>query len=186
MLSFILVDATGTEVRAVDSPNAESLGAPGDGMQWIEVPHPVQKWTVALIDEEFRAVPRIRSASRALEVTRSAKATDLLVARRTFEERPIAVGGATFLGDAESRTMIANAMVLAREFEESTGQPFTTVWKLASGGVVTLSRAQLRGLALAIGARVQTAFVREAQLRAALAAATTLEAVAAIQWTDPT
>jgi hypothetical protein len=186
MRSFVLLDADGAEHRAVDAPDGDSLGEAPAGKQWVEVPYPVRQWKAELTNGEYVVVPRVRPTSRELEVARSDKATQLLLARRAFEERPIAVGGAAFLGDEGSRTMLANALVLAREFEERTGQQFSTVWKLATAGVVTLNRTQLGDLALALGARVQAAFVREAQLRTALAAATTVQQVAEITWTDPT
>lgn len=186
MRSFVLLDALGAEIRAIDSPAPEDLVDPGVGLQWFEVPHPVRKWKAVLVDGQYIVTPRVRSTERELEVARSEKAAQLLEARRAFEERPIAAGGATFLGDEGSRTMLANTIVLANEFQTRTGQPFSTVWKLAAGGVATLNRTQISDLALALGARVQAAFVREAQLRAELNAATTTAAVAAIQWTDPT
>lgn len=159
--------APSTTHRLQNGQWVERPASPGRGFQW-DAPTAawVQLWS--------------------LDALKLHKAEQILAGRRVFEQGDFTVGGATFLADESSRTMLANTLVLAREYEETTAQPFSTVWKLATGGVVTLTRAQLRDLALALGARVQQAFVREAQIRAALAAATTTEAVAAIQWTDPT
>lgn len=122
---------------------------------------------------------------RSLDTAKADKAAEVLAARRAYETSDFTVAGATFLADESSRTMLASTLVLAREYEEATSQPFSTVWKLANGATTTLTRAQLRDLALALGARVQAAFEREAELRLEITAAATAEDVALVQWTDP-
>lgn len=184
MKAFVLLSQTGEELRAIEAPSGDLLDAPEDG-QWVEVPCPVRDWTAALVDGEPVAVPRETPPAVALEVAQSAKATEILQRRRRYEESPFTVDGQAFMADEASRNMLSSTLVLAREYEEATGQPFSTVWKLADGTTATLTRAQLRTVALTLGQRVQAAFTREATLRAGIAAAATVADVEAIVWTDP-
>lgn len=95
--------------------------------------------------------------------------------RWAAQTRGVQVGEYVYHSDAEGRASIAEALRLA----ELTGEGFTVKWKTAGrfddpGQVfVTLSAADLREIALAIGAHVAGCFAKEATVRAALNAAQT-------------
>lgn len=71
--------------------------------------------------------------------------------------------GHTWQTDKFSQHAMASAVVLAKEYETATGLDWSTDWKTASG-FVTVDLPALIAAGLVVGAYVQDAFRREADL----------------------
>lgn len=121
----------------------------------------------------------IRSALPALDEVRAGK-LGALAAKRWDKE----TGGTTFNGmpvatDPVSQTKIIGAVVGAQI------DPLATVnWKLPDGSFVTLDAAAINAMAMAVRAHVQACFDREAELKALIDGANTVEDIAAVDLND--
>ena len=111
-----------------------------------------------------------------LEELKAAKLAELAEARWRAETGGVSAGGMTVRTDRESQAMITGAALQAMMDPE-----YSCRWK-AGEGFVTLDARTILGAAMAVRAWVQGCFDREAELAAAVAAATTKEEVAAIGW----
>jgi hypothetical protein len=94
--------------------------------------------------------------------------------RWRVETGGIVVGEAVVATDRDTQSKLTAARIVAKEDAN-----YTVQWKMPSG-FVTLTAAQIIAMADAVRAHVQSAFDREAALSADISAATTHDALAAV------
>ena len=111
-----------------------------------------------------------------LEEAKAQKLQEIAWARLQAEIGGVTVAGATIRTDRESQAMITGAALKAIQNTD-----YSCTWKGESGWV-TLTAQQILGIADAVRAHVQTQFDREKTLSEQVQAATTAEAVAAVNW----
>ena len=111
-----------------------------------------------------------------LEEAKSAKLEDLARFRWQAEVAPFEWQGHRYVSDEVAQIKILRATERARA--DST---YTETWKTLDGYVV-MTAADFLALSAAYEEHVRALFVREAGLAAQVQAATTAEAVAAINW----
>lgn len=117
----------------------------------------------------------IIAAPDPLESARAQALAALADRRWRAEAGGITVNGVPIPTDERAQVKITGAALAAQR-----DPAMTVAWKCSGDVWVTLSAEQLLALADAVRAHVQACFDREATLSAALAAAETVEAIAAI------
>ena len=106
-----------------------------------------------------------------------ARKREVIAAARYAEEiAGVTVNGMTIRTDRESQALITGAALQAVE-----DPSYTCQWKTEMG-FVTLTAEQIKGAAQAVRAHVQSCFDKEAEINAAIDAATTKAEVEAITW----
>ena len=181
MRAFILCDTAGVEFAAVGCPSADMLDAPAEGLQWVETTHPVNQYTVELVDGEFVPVLRVRSEATVFELAVSEARNRIKLARDVFEYSSFTWDGSRFDSNSASQARLMGLVSLA-QMALATSTPFEIDWTLADNSTRTLSAMDALGIGQALGAHVQTAHVTARGLKALVAAATTIEEVDAIAW----
>lgn len=147
---------------------------------------PIGEW---LDMERARVVPQVGASGSytppadpanepmTLERAKAEKLAELAAARYEREVGGITIGGARIKTDRESQATITGAFISL-----SQGLAQTIDWKAEGGQWVTLNLAQIQPIAQAVVAHVQACFTAEGQLAAEVAAASTIEAVQAIEF----
>lgn len=111
-----------------------------------------------------------------LEYARAQKLQALEAQRFAVETGGMMIGEVTIRTDRETAAIIMAAYVSAKDDPDFV----VANWKVATGVFVALDAATIIAIALALRAHVQAAFDREAELSAAIMAATTHEDLDAI------
>lgn len=112
-----------------------------------------------------------------LPAVKARKLETLAAARYGFETSGIRVSGAAVGTDRQSQSMLSSALSAVQ-----SGIVQTVDWKGPDGVWAQLGFTDLQAIAEAVAGHVQNAFSIERQLATQVAAATTIEAVEAIQW----
>lgn len=112
---------------------------------------------------------------------------DMKASRQAAVEAPLVTPYGTFDADAESRAYIIDSAHLMQTEAQTLapGSQPTDDFTLADNSVVTLTAGQMVEVALLLAAQIKAAFARGREVRAAIAAATTPDAVLAITWSPP-
>lgn len=181
MKAFILTDGAATVYRAVEVPNASYIPPADPDQFWVEVPVPVSRHSVALIDGEVVPVQNERSPAVQLEVAKAVKRRQLNAMRDTLEFGWFTWDGSIFDANEKSQARIQGAFQLA-SLALATSQAFSVDWTLADNTVRTLSATDWMGVGQALAAHIQTCHVTARSLKAQVDAATSIEEVEAIQW----
>ena len=116
--------------------------------------------------------------TRPLDIARQHKWVAIKTERATRCEEPLTVGTRTFDATAYSQTQINGAVTLAMLAPDT----WTLNWTLADNSVVTLTKAEVIELGLALGQRTNEVFEAARLLRVQVEAATTTEELNAISW----
>lgn len=118
---------------------------------------------------------------RTLAQHQAARWEAMKVAREVAISAPLSTPYGTFDATPAARTNITDAVLMAQTLA-AAGSPVAIDFTLADNSVVTLSAAQMVEVGLCLGARTQAAYATARALRAAIAAATSIEDVLAIEW----
>ena len=140
----------------------------------LEIPDgvlPVAGWTY---DGSVFAAPIIIKPLAEAQVDQLALIDN---AYATANQSPITYLGTTFQADDASTVLMTQTLTIM----QATGTPSVTWWDVNNVGV-TLTTAQLVELGASIFARGQGYFVNKQTKKAAIRAATTVDAVQAITW----
>jgi hypothetical protein len=121
------------------------------------------------------------SDPRTLQEHKDAKWELIKQSREAAFNAPLTTPYGTFDSDAESRTRITDAVLMAQTLA-GMGQPAAIDFTLADNSVVTLDATQMVTVGLLLGAKIQAAFATGRSLRTAIYAATTVVQVQAINW----
>lgn len=116
-----------------------------------------------------------------LEQARALKWEEIKAARDAAEYGGFTAGGLVYDSDAVSVRRITGAVSLAM-IAQGAGAPFSQEWTLADNSTTVLDAAGMIDVGLALGAHVAAAHGHAKQLRDSIAAAGTVEAVAALAW----
>lgn len=111
-----------------------------------------------------------------LEEAKTAKYAEIANARWQSETGGTTLNGIEIATDRESQAMITGAALQA-----VVDPNYTCRWKTVQG-FISISAAEIVGIAQAVRAHVQACFDREAALLSAIDAAETVEAVLAVAW----
>ena len=111
-----------------------------------------------------------------LEAAKSAKRAEIAAARWEAETAGIDVNGFTVRTDRESQALITGAALAA-----FADPDYTCQWK-TEAGFVSLDSVQIKAVAQAVRAHVQSCFDREAELLPLIEAATSPEELGGIAW----
>lgn len=124
------------------------------------------------------------AAGPTLEQLKALKWAEMKAARRDAIQAPLATPYGTFDADEEARINIAQTAQFAQTEAQSLapGANPAIEFTLHDNSVVTLTAQQMIQVALLLASQVQTAYARGRQVRVAIEAAATPEAVAAITW----
>jgi hypothetical protein len=181
MKGYILVDAQGTQLGAVEVTTPGQLWDAADGEAWLETPIPVADWVVELFDGELVLMPRVIPASQLLQVAKRDRLNFIRAARSRVEYAPFIWNGSRFDADTASQARLMGLVSLA-QMALATSAPFAIDWTLADNTTRTLSAMDALGIGQALGAHVQAAHYTARELKQQVAAATTIEEVDAIAW----
>lgn len=115
------------------------------------------------------------SKARTVRQAKQDRLAELAALRWQKETSGVSFAGVAFATDATSQTKYLSA-ALAAQMDPA----LSLMWKAKDGNFVRLSAAELAQLAALVRAHVQACFDREAELRAAIEAADTPDAVKAV------
>ncbi len=180
----MLSDAAGNELRAVECSSADNLDAPDAGCVWVEVPVPVSRNTVALVNGALFPKPRVFTASTALDARKGAVIERINADRNQRELGTFQWDGSTFDCDIDSQRRLQGAVQLA-QIALQAGQSYSAPWRLADNTVRTLSAQDLIQVGIALGQHVLNVHLIARQLKAQAACATTTTELDNIRWPQP-
>ncbi|MEH3107159.1 MAG: DUF4376 domain-containing protein [Sphingomonas fennica] len=182
MSGWLLVNEDGTLAKGVDAARLDLVPSAGDGQYWVRVPEPASDWA---LDDNGEPVLRslVLTAAQALIEAKASRWR----AAKAIREMKMAGGCETPLGradtDADSQRKV-NGAVTAALVARVAGVPFQPMaWTMQDNRVVLHDTDALVALGLAIGGHVDACQQAGTAIRAAIEAAETVEAVAAVDIT---
>lgn len=146
----------------------------------VQMYSPVAHWLEQEAKVQSVSVGTSGSIGTAVETLESAKVkkkAEIAAARYMFESFRVNVSGLSISADRDSQAIIASTQAAMQ-----AGILQSVQWKTADGTFATLDSAGVAAIAQAVTIHVQSAFNLEKQLVDQINAATTIQAVEAVQW----
>lgn len=137
---------------------------------WLNEETPVQTVQVGITGS-------ITQPEKTLDTTKIKKRSEIATRRYDFEASGVSVNGLLIRTDRDSQAVISSTHAAMQ-----AGMLQTVQWKTADGTFATLDSAGILAIVQAVAVHVQNAFNIEKQLVDQLNAASTIEAVEAVQW----
>jgi hypothetical protein len=138
----------------------------------------LQDALIVQVDSPFFGGQIAADNSDTLEASRDRTWTRIKQARDVAEAADFTWGGSAFQADKARITGATQLALLA----EMAGQPYSIDWTLSDNSVRTLDAGDMIAVGVALGQHVADAFETGRQLRAQIAAATTIAELNAIGW----
>jgi hypothetical protein len=166
----------GTKIVRLEVSEHEHAGVfvSDEPVFWPEPPHAGVE--LHWIDEAFTWVNAC-----SLEEARADKWAEIKAARAAVIDSHLETPYGVFQGRPQDRQAISDSITHA-QIMKATKQPVSISWTLANNEVVDLDLPKLLQMGLMLGQRTQKAHGTARELRAAIDAAETVDAVRAIVW----
>ena len=191
-MQFVIVDATGEELRSLWLSNEEDLESnvaegetlvegtyPGNaywnGTAWITKPASPGTWAI------WDTTAKVWVDPRSLDDLKVTKRAELQAMRDAAIGGGVTWDGDVFQSDLNSRLLISGAVQMA-SLAMQAGESYSDTWILTNNEVRELDGSEIIALGLALGQSIKTNFGKFQALQAAIAAATTEQELEAITW----
>lgn len=165
-------------MQRLSSSMKGNLPTPAPGFAWTQVPHPPEEWDVRLVEGQCVVVPVEVDHALALETAKRDR-KDRVNEQRAIRSLVAATSFGPVAADDSSRTTLNSYVTLAAAALQS-GSEYSIDWRFADNSSRTLSADEIIALGQEVAASINDTFAYSFQLKAAIDAAISLEALDAI------